>query len=74
MPIDPQLSQHLVDQAPDAVIFSDLTGAIRVWNDAAVAVFGHTREEAIGQQLDLIVPERFREAMMMGNGDSKEVL
>src|SRR5438045_29367 len=77
MPIDPQLAQHLVDQAPDAVVFSDADGVIRVWNEAAAAVFGYARDEAIGQRLDLIVPERFREAHWTGfhraiaDGDTK---
>jgi PAS domain S-box-containing protein len=56
----------LVSQSPDAVIFADREGAIRVWNAAAERIFGHTAEAAIGQTLDLIVPERFREAHWTG--------
>lgn len=55
-------ARMLLDQAPDAVIFADLEGKIVEWNAAAEAIFGHTAAEAIGQSLDLIVPERFREA------------
>ena len=56
----------LIQQAPDAVILSDLDGVIRLWNAAATRVFGHTAEAAIGASLDLIVPERFREAHWAG--------
>lgn len=52
----------LVEDSPDAMIFADREGIIRVWNTAATRIFGHTSEAALGQTLDLIVPERFRDA------------
>lgn len=58
--------QRIVEQAPDPIVFADLEGAIRVWNAAATRLFGHTREEALGQTLDLIIPERFREQHWTG--------
>lgn len=63
---DAELRSILLQQAPDAVIFADLEGTIREWNPAAEMMFGHSRGEAIGQSLDLIVPERFREAHWRG--------
>ena len=57
-----ELSRLLIDQEPDAVIYADREGIIREWNPAAVAMFGFTSEEAVGRSLDIIVPERFREA------------
>lgn len=60
------LVERIVEQAPDPMIFADLEGAIRVWNEAAVRMFGHTAEEALGQTLDLIIPERFREQHWTG--------
>jgi PAS domain S-box-containing protein len=56
----------LLEQAPDAVIFADREGVIRVWNPAAERIFGFSRGEAVGQSLDIIVPERFREAHWRG--------
>lgn len=56
------LSQLIIDQTPDAVIFAGADGVIQVWNPAAATIFGHSAGEAIGQSLDLIIPERFREA------------
>ena len=46
--------------AGDAIIAAAPDGSILLWNPAAERVFGYTEEEALGQTLDLIVPERFR--------------
>ena len=56
----------LLEQLPDAVVASDRDGVIRVWNAAAARLFGYTASEAIGQSLDLIIPERLREAHWRG--------
>jgi PAS domain S-box-containing protein len=56
----------LHEQAPDAIIFAGTDGVIREWNAEAEAVFGHSREEAVGQSLDLIIPEEFRKAHWAG--------
>lgn len=50
----------IVDNAPDAMIFADAEGVIRLWNAGAEAMFGYRAEEAIGQSLDLIIPENLR--------------
>lgn len=47
---------------PEALIFCDLDGIIRVWNAGAEKVFGFAAAEALGQSLDLIIPERMRQA------------
>jgi len=60
------LAELLVEQSPDAIVFADTTGAIRVWNAAAQRVFGFTRQDALGKNLDIIIPERFREAHWRG--------
>jgi len=54
------LSQHIVNNAPEAIIFADRTGKIRLWNAGATTIFGYTAEETVGQSLDLIIPERQR--------------
>ena len=53
--------KQLVEALADAVIAADPSGAIRFWNLAAEHLFGFTEAEALGNSLDLIVPERFRE-------------
>jgi PAS domain S-box-containing protein len=50
----------LVAGTDHAVVVADLDGLIRFWNPAAKAMFGHTRDEAVGQSLDLIIPEQLR--------------
>lgn len=60
------LFQAMVEQAPDAIIFADREGAIRVWNRGAEAVFGHAAAEVLGNSLDVIIPERLRRAHWEG--------
>ena len=51
-------SRELVASIGDAVIAADPSGAIVLWNPAAERMFGHTEREAMGQSLDLIIPQR----------------
>ncbi len=55
------LYREIVEKAADAIIFADREGIIRLWNSGAEAIFGYSAEEAIGETLDLIVPEKLRE-------------
>jgi PAS domain S-box-containing protein len=55
------LAARVVAGAADAILFVDRSGAIRLWNAGAEAMFGWTAAEAIGRNLDLIIPERLRE-------------
>src|SRR4030065_94276 len=48
------------------VLLADRDGIIRLWNRAAEGIFGYTEKEAIGQSLDLIIPERQREMHWKG--------
>lgn len=64
--IETDLADRVVRDAADAMIFADVDGVIRLWNPAAEAVFGFPASEAIGQSLDLIIPERLREAHWAG--------
>ena len=60
------LETALIAYAPDAIIFADGTGVIRLWNQAAEALFGHSAVEVVGNTLDLIVPEPSRTAHWAG--------
>jgi PAS domain S-box-containing protein len=64
--VDPLLCKAIVEQAPEAVIFADTAGIIRIWNQGAEAIFGFAAAEALGTSLDIIVPERFRRAHWAG--------
>lgn len=52
---------QLVAAVGDAVVVSDASGAIVIWNSAAERIFGFSEAEAMGQSLDLITPERHRQ-------------
>jgi PAS domain S-box-containing protein len=52
--------EQLVQAAGDAIIAADPEGRILSWNPAAERIFGFAAGEALGQTLDLIIPERFR--------------
>lgn len=62
------LCRQIVETVGDAVIFADRDGVIRLWNRAAEGIFGYSEDEAIGQSLDLIIPERQREPHWRGYG------
>lgn len=54
-----QLDQ-LLENASDAILVVDREGYIRYWNNGATRLFGYTAGEAVGQSLDLIIPENLR--------------
>ena len=59
----------ILRQTPDAVIFADREGVIRFWNEGATVMFGHASHDAVGQSLDLIIPENLRERHWHGYDD-----
>ena len=61
-----ELAILLVEQAPDALIFADQTGTIRVWNSAAEKIFGFSASQAIGENLNIIIPKALQEAHQRG--------
>ncbi|TYO96682.1 PAS domain S-box-containing protein [Geothermobacter ehrlichii] len=72
-----KLCERIVRQAPDAILFADNRGIIQLWNQGAERIFGYPAAEAIGQSLDLIIPEKLRNrhgegyARVMESGESK---
>jgi PAS domain S-box-containing protein len=56
----------------DAVIVADATGAVISWNPAAEHMFGFTAAEALGQRMDMIIPERLRKRHWEGYDKSME--
>ena len=56
----------ILEQAAEAVIYANKTGVIERWNAAAVAMFGFSASEALGQHLDLVIPEHLRKAHWRG--------
>ena len=59
---DPELIyQQIVACSQDAIIFADRDGIIGLWNLGAEEIFGYKAEEARGQSLDLMIPEKLRQ-------------
>ena len=52
-----ELFKDILEQAPDAILYADRNGIIQ----GAERIFGFSATEAIGQSLDLIIPERHRQ-------------
>ena len=52
--------ENIAATSPDGIICADEEGHITFWNAAAERLLGFTSAEAVGQPLDLIVPERMR--------------
>jgi len=55
------LFRSLVESAPDGVVIVDYLGRIVLVNSQTETLFGYSREELIGQPVELLIPDRFRE-------------
>lgn len=62
----PGLAEWILEQVSDALIYADQDGRIARWNQAACRLFGYSAGEALGQSLDIIIPERLRAAHWAG--------
>lgn len=51
-----------------AIVIADQNGVIQHWSDGAATLIGYSRDEAVGQKLDLVVPPDFREQHWHGFG------
>ena len=60
MNIPAGLGEALLHSASDAIIATDRDGRITFWNPGAERIFGFMAAEAVGQSLDLIIPENLR--------------
>ena len=56
------IAEDLINATAVALVAADPSGTITLWNDSAELLFGWTRQEAIGSNVDMIMPERFRVA------------
>lgn len=58
--------RSVAESANDAIISSDRNGNIVFWNAAAQKMFGYMEEQAMGQPLTILMPERYRDIHQQG--------
>jgi len=51
---------HFIESVPDAMILSDTKGVIVLVNTNTERMFGYSRDELMGKEVEILVPERFR--------------
>lgn len=51
----------VMEGMPDAIVGRDRSGMITSWNEGARRMFGYTEEEALGRNIDMLVPEDLRD-------------
>ncbi len=61
-----QKFRSVTESAIDAIISADHVGQIVSWNQAATRILGFSEEEAVGQRLEMIIPEGYHEAHRTG--------
>ena len=59
--IHSRLCERIVEDSQAGIIFADEQGIIRLWNSGAEAMFGYSAAEAVGQSMEMIIPERQRD-------------
>ena len=65
-------AKALVSEGPDAILYADKDGVIRMWNGGCERIFGFAEKEAVGQSLDIIIPETLRARHWRGYAETMQ--
>lgn len=60
MDVQDAVGDAILSAQSDAIVASDRSGTIVFWNPGAERIFGYSNADALGQSLDIIIPERLR--------------
>ncbi|MDQ8728425.1 PAS domain S-box protein [Bradyrhizobium sp. LHD-71] len=77
MDVEDVVRRAILSMESDAIVASDKDGRIVFWNPGAERIFGYASAHAVGQSLDIIIPERLRKRhwngyrYVMEGGDSR---
>lgn len=72
-----RIAERIVADALDAIIYAGRDGTIQLWNRGAEVMFGWSAQEAEGRSLDIIIPDKHRQAhwrgwdRVMASGETK---
>ena len=61
--------RNLLESAPDAMIIIDAEGKITIINAQAETMFGYSREDILGQPIEILLPERLKEQHVRHRGE-----
>jgi PAS domain S-box-containing protein len=67
-----ELVRSVLQSAPDAMIIIDPSGSVLFANRQVTALFGYPIEEVVGQRIEQLMPERFRERHVAHRGNYNE--
>ncbi len=59
--LSPELLRNVLESAPDAIVIVDPDGRIMFASHQVEALFGHAPEEIVGERIERLLPERFRD-------------
>ncbi|WP_246469512.1 bifunctional diguanylate cyclase/phosphodiesterase [Cohnella nanjingensis] len=64
--------RSVIESANDAIILSDYRGVIISWNQSAQHIFGYAEQEVLNRRLEVIIPDRYKEAHRLGMARYKD--
>ena len=68
VPFSPDLFRHALDVVPDGILISDSRGAVHFANRQVRRLLGYAIEEILGQDVELLMPERYRHSHVTHRG------